>query len=58
MEQLKNNNLCGFCFGCNALEDKEFQPKIRCKNFIPGVENWHEKYREAIIKEMEKRKNE
>lgn len=56
MEQLKNNNLCRFCLGCNALEDKEFQPKIRCKNFIPGIENWYEKYREAIIKEMEERK--
>lgn len=54
MEQFKNSNLCRFCLGCTALENNEFQPKIRCKNFIPGVENWYEKYREAIIKELEK----
>lgn len=56
MKQLKNNNLCKFCMGCNQLENEDFRPKNRCNNFAPGIENWQEKYRNAIIKEMEERK--
>lgn len=50
MEQIKKDALCYYCLGCNKQESEEYKPIIRCKNFIPGIENWQEKLREELKK--------
>ena len=50
MKQIKKNTLCYYCLGCNKQECAEYKPVIRCKNFIPGIENWQEKLREELKK--------
>lgn len=56
MKKIEKNKLCHYCLGCNKLELESFNGVYRCNNFVPGIENWQEKYRNAIIKEMEGRK--
>lgn len=41
-------SLCKYCLGCNSLEDTSFIEKKRCKNFIPGINN----YQELILNAM------
>lgn len=48
MKQIDNKKLCKYCLGCNKLEDEKFDGVMRCKNFIAGVYNWQEKWKEAL----------
>lgn len=50
MQQIKKNTLCYYCLGCNKQECEEYKPVMRCKGFVPGVENWQEKLREELKK--------
>lgn len=43
MKQLEENKLCYYCLGCNTQEIENFNPVMRCKNFIASEENWQEK---------------
>ena len=49
---MDETSLCKYCLGCNALEDKDFKEKKRCKNFISGVSN----YQELILNAMKNNK--
>ncbi len=55
MKQIKKNTLCYCCLGCNKQECEEYKPVIRCKNFIPGIENWQDKLREELKKSEQDR---
>lgn len=59
MEQIEKNTLCYYCLGCNKQESEEYKPVMRCKGFVPGVENWQEKLREGLKKseQIQKQKN-
>ena len=48
MKQIKKNTLCHYCLGCNKQESEDYKPVMRCKSFISGVENWHEKLRKEL----------
>ena len=50
MKQIKKDKLCFYCLGCQAEEQEEFKPVMRCKGFVPGIENWQEKLREELKK--------
>ena len=50
MKQIKKNTLCYYCLGCSKQESEDYKTVIRCKNFIPGIENWQEKLREELKK--------
>lgn len=50
MKQIDNKKICFYCLGCNKLEDEKFDGVMRCKNFIAGVYNWQEKWKEALKK--------
>ena len=51
MRQIKENNIAIInCLGCNKQEDIDYKPVMRCKGFVPGVENWQEKLREELKK--------
>lgn len=50
MKQIEKDKLCSYCLGCQAEEQEEFKPVMRCKNFIQGIENWQEKLREELKK--------
>ena len=46
MKQIDNKKLCFWCLGCLKLENENFTGTMRCKGFIPGMENWQEKWKE------------
>ena len=48
MKQIDNKKLCKFCLGCSKLEDKNFNGVMRCNSFMAGVDNWQEKWKEAL----------
>ena len=48
MKQIDKKYLCYWCMGCNAEEDKDFKPKQRCENFVPGYKNWQEMWRKEL----------
>lgn len=50
MKQLTKKTLCYYCLGCTKQEDINYEPTMRCKNFMPGIENWQEKLREELKK--------
>lgn len=50
MKQIESNTLCYYCMGCNKQENTDYKPVMRCKGFVPGVENWQEKLREELKK--------
>lgn len=54
MKQIKKNTLCYYCLGCNRLELEAFNGILRCKNFGAGIENWQEKLREELKKDVNK----
>lgn len=37
MKQIKNDKLCKTCYGCNRLEQEEFNGVYRCNNYIKGL---------------------
>lgn len=53
MKQIDNKKLCFWCLGCEKLTDETFNGVMRCNNFIAGIENWQERWKEAL-KEIEK----
>lgn len=50
MSQVSKDKLCYYCLGCVKEEEKKFKAVNRCKNFVPGRENWQEKIREELKK--------
>lgn len=44
MNQLKDDTICKYCLGCNKLENPNFIGCRRCNGFIPGYEDWQDKY--------------
>ena len=50
MKQIEKNTLCYYCLGCNAEEQENFRPVMRCKGFIPGIQKWQDKLREELKK--------
>lgn len=48
MKQIDNKKLCKFCLGCNKLEDENFNGVMRCKDFMAGIDNWQEKWKEQM----------
>lgn len=48
MKQLNNKKLCKYCLGCNKLENENFDGVMRCIDFMTGVNNWQEKWKEAL----------
>lgn len=54
MKQLKKNTLCYYCLGCNKQEEIDYKPVMRCKGFVPGVENWQELLRKELQNEKSK----
>lgn len=50
MKQIKKNTLCYYCLGCNKQEEIYYKPVMRCKGFVPGVENWQELLRKELQK--------
>lgn len=59
MKQIESNTLCYYCMGCNKQENTDYKPVMRCKGFVPGIENWQEKLREELKKDeqVQKQKN-
>lgn len=59
MKQIEKNTLCYYCLGCNKQGSEKYKPVMRCKGFVPGVENWQEKLREGLKKseQIQKQKN-
>ncbi len=50
MKQVEKNTLCFYCLGCNKQENENYNPVIRCENFMAGIENWQGKLREELKK--------
>ena len=50
MKQIEKNTLCYYCLGCNKQEDTDYKSVMRCKGFVPGINNWQEKLREELKK--------
>ena len=48
MKQIDNKKLCKYCLGCCKLEDENFDGVMRCEGFIPGINNWQEKWKEQM----------
>ena len=48
-KELEKNKICYFCLGCEKLAYEQFKGVNNCKNFIPGMENWYEKYRVGFM---------
>lgn len=48
MKQIDNKKLCKYCLGCNKLEAENFNGVMRCKNFVTGMEDWQEKWKEQM----------
>lgn len=59
MKQIESNTLCYYCMDCNKQENTDYKPVMRCKGFVPGIENWQEKLREELKKneQIQKQKN-
>ena len=48
MKQMDNKKLCYYCLGGEKLSSENFAGVMRCNNFMAGVENWQEKWKEAL----------
>ena len=48
MKQIDNKKLCYWCIGCNQLENENFEGVMRCKDFMAGINNWQEKWKEQM----------
>lgn len=48
MKQIDNKKLCYYCLSCGKLENEDFNGIMRCKDFMAGVNNWQEKWKEAL----------
>lgn len=57
MKQIKKNTLCYYCLGCNKQESEEYKPVMRCKGFVPGIENWQERLRKELKNSEKESKN-
>ena len=38
MKQLEDNKICKYCYGCNKLEEQDFEGVSSCKYFIQATE--------------------
>ena len=36
MKQIEEDKICFYCFGCNRLEDENFNGVRNCKGFLAG----------------------
>lgn len=50
MEQIKKDELCYYCYGCNKLET-DFKGVSRCKDFVSAIVDYQEKIREELTKD-------
>lgn len=50
MKQIDNKKLCFYCLGCEKLSCENFDGVMRCKDFVPGMKNWQEKWKEQMKK--------
>ena len=50
MKQIDNKKLCYYCLGCNQLENESFDGVMKCKDFMAGINNWQEKWKEQMKK--------
>jgi len=50
MKQIEKDKLCVYCFGCNRLEQEQFEGVRNCKNFIGAIADWENKLREELRK--------
>lgn len=57
MKQIEKNTLCYYYLGCNKQESEEYKPVMRCKGFVPGINNWQEKLREELKNNEKESKN-
>lgn len=57
MKQIEKNTLCYYCLGCNKQESEKYKPVMRCKGFVPGINNWQEKLREELKSNEKESKN-
>ena len=55
MKQIKKNTLCYYCLGCSKQENYDYEPVMRCKSFVAGIENWQERLREELKKSEQNR---
>lgn len=53
MKQIYNKKLCFYCLGCEKLTNENFTGVMRCNNFMAGIDNWQEKWKEEL-KRVEK----
>lgn len=37
MKQVDKKYICYYCLGCNAEEQENFEPRQRCKGFVPRI---------------------
>ena len=54
MGEIKEDQLCYYCLGCNKLLDINFKGIGNCKAFMAGIEDWQVLIREKL-KERSKR---
>lgn len=52
--QIKKDQLCYYCLGCNKLLDINFKGTRNCKYFMAGIADWQVLIREEL-KERGKR---
>ena len=51
MKQLRDMpGICKYCVGCLRLEDENFRPVYRCKDFEANQVNWRELMEEELTK--------
>ena len=53
MKQIYNKKLCFYCLGREKLTNENFTGVMRCNNFMAGIDNWQEKWKEEL-KRVEK----
>ena len=46
--QIKKDQLCYYCLGCNKLLDVNFKGTRNCKYFMAGIDNWQVLIREKL----------
>ena len=51
MKQLSEmKGICKYCAGCLRLENEDFKPVYRCRDFEANQVNWEELMREELRK--------
>lgn len=48
MNEINLDKLCYYCYGCNQLEQEEFNGIRKCDNFEPVIFNWQSEYLKGL----------